>query len=90
MEKKASDKFDLDIFELVDDRVIVASCRDRNMIVTWNESITFQVWLEDQGRFTEVDLWTTMETPSLAEAKVRAGRYLDTLDRYCIEIENNS
>lgn len=63
----------LNIFGLVSGRLIIASDSNEHLIVTWNESKTFQVWSEDGGWFTELDLgWTAQEVSTLAEAYASA------------------
>lgn len=56
-----------------DQRVIVASREDCSFIVTWNMSLTLQLWHENDGRFTEIDVRTLSTEPSsFAEARTHA------------------
>ena len=78
----------MDLFDVLsnDERILVCSYPDDSCIVTWNKSLTFQVW-EVQERYgysgdltnwKEVNSWTADEVPTNFEiARQEAKRWWD-------------
>lgn len=70
------------LFEILsfDERILVLSSQEDEVIFTWNQSLTLQCWSSiGRGLFEERNLRTLMEEPAgFAEAKASAQRwYLD-------------
>lgn len=67
----------VNVFGLLSGRIVVAHDEERHLMVTWNESLTFQVWSEDGGWFREEEGgWTAQGVPSLEDAKASAREHL--------------
>lgn len=57
------------LFELLsnDERIIVASSKELNVIITWNQSVTFQMW-QKKGRVNSTScLWEETDIKTYAE-----------------------
>ena len=81
----------VDIWGLSNGRVVVAGSEDLAVLVTWNGSLTFQVWSVEEDpsgklpgtRFRETELsWTADENDlSLSDARYRAELRMREIER---------
>lgn len=67
----------VNIFGLINGRDIVAKDEEAKLLVTWNRSLTLQVWSEDGGWFTDVTSQSFMQVPTRDEAEHAASILLE-------------
>jgi len=69
----------MDIFGVLSGRIAVAADQEANLVVTWNESMTFQTWFESApGLFEEKGIFTHKRpVEGLEEAKRMAREWIE-------------
>jgi len=71
------------IYELSSGRVVVFAEEELGLFITWNESMTFQVWSESSpGQYMEETVFSLMEVPpDLTEARRHAHLWVQSYQK---------
>ena len=79
----------INVSDILNGEVMLCADADTDLVVSWNYSLTFNVWLVlDAGRFEPVDVRTVQEMPAtIREALAKAQAILSDCKRNFDESE---